>query len=71
MYTETDVERADRRSACSVRPWSISCSARRIRVGETIRVNNEPCVVVGVLDVKGQSATGQDQDDSSSCRTRR
>jgi putative ABC transport system permease protein len=32
-------------------------------IGETIRVNNEPCAVVGVLDVKGQSATGQDQDD--------
>src|SRR5205823_392159 len=30
---------------------------------ETIRVNNEPCAVVGVLEVKGQSATGQDQDD--------
>src|SRR5256885_10486912 len=28
-----------------------------------MRVKNEPCVVVGVLDVKGQSATGQDQDD--------
>jgi len=27
-------------------------------------VKNEPCVVVGVLDVKGQSATGQDQDDN-------
>jgi putative ABC transport system permease protein len=26
-------------------------------------VNNEPCVVAGVLAVKGQSATGQDQDD--------
>ena len=32
-------------------------------IGETIRVNNERCTVVGVLDVKGQSATGQDQDD--------
>jgi putative ABC transport system permease protein len=32
-------------------------------IGETIRVNNEPCVVAGVLAVKGQSATGQDQDD--------
>src|SRR5207245_1000802 len=31
--------------------------------GETIRVNNEPCAVVGGLEVKGQSATGQDQDD--------
>jgi putative ABC transport system permease protein len=33
-------------------------------IGETIRVKDQPCVVVGVLDVKGQSATGQDQDDN-------
>ena len=33
-------------------------------IGETIRVKNEPCHVVGVLEVKGQSATGQDQDDN-------
>jgi putative ABC transport system permease protein len=33
-------------------------------VGQTIRVANEPCKVIGVLEVKGQSATGQDQDDN-------
>jgi putative ABC transport system permease protein len=33
-------------------------------IGETIRVKDQPCVVVGVLDVKGQSATGQEQDDN-------
>ena len=33
-------------------------------LGETIRVKGEPCMVVGVLGVKGQSATGQDQDDT-------
>jgi putative ABC transport system permease protein len=33
-------------------------------VGETIRVKDQVCVVVGVLEVKGQSATGQDQDDT-------
>ena len=32
-------------------------------IGGTIRVNNLSCSVIGVLDVKGQSATGQDQDD--------
>jgi putative ABC transport system permease protein len=33
-------------------------------LGEVIRVKSEPCRVVGVLEVKGQSATGQDQDDN-------
>jgi ABC-type antimicrobial peptide transport system permease subunit len=33
-------------------------------VGETIRVRDLPCVVVGVLEVKGPTATGQDQDDT-------
>jgi putative ABC transport system permease protein len=32
-------------------------------VGETIRVQKIPCRVVGVLALKGQSPTGQDQDD--------
>lgn len=32
-------------------------------VGQTIRVQNVPFTVVGVLDQKGQSAWGQDQDD--------
>jgi len=32
-------------------------------IGETIRVQRLPCRVVGVLALKGQSPTGQDQDD--------
>ncbi len=32
-------------------------------VGQTIRVQKLPCRVIGVLDFKGQSAIGQDQDD--------
>ena len=32
-------------------------------VGQTIRVNQLPCQVLGVLAVKGQSPIGQDQDD--------
>src|ERR1700716_3738364 len=31
--------------------------------GKTIRVQNLPCKVIGVLRAKGSSATGQDQDD--------
>lgn len=32
-------------------------------VGQNIRVNNAPFTIIGVLDSKGQSAGGQDQDD--------
>ena len=32
-------------------------------VGQSIRIKNVPFIVVGVLDPKGQSPTGQDQDD--------
>jgi putative ABC transport system permease protein len=32
-------------------------------VGQSIRIKNVPFLVVGVLDRKGQSPTGQDQDD--------
>jgi putative ABC transport system permease protein len=32
-------------------------------VGQTIRVSNQPCKVIGIVEAKGQSATGQDQDD--------
>ena len=33
-------------------------------VGRTIRVKDQTCSVIGVLGPKGQSATGQDQDDT-------
>ena len=32
-------------------------------VGKTIRINNQPYKVIGVLESKGQSSVGQDQDD--------
>ena len=62
MYTEADVERAN--AVCVLGQTVVDQLFGALdAVGETIRVNNEPCVVAGVLDVKGQSATGQDQDD--------
>ena len=33
-------------------------------IGKVIRVGNNPCQVVGVLEAKGQSGWGQDQDDT-------
>ena len=62
MYTEVDVERAN--NICVLGQTIVDqLFADQNPLGETIRVNNEPCAVVGVLDIKGSSATGQDQDD--------
>src|SRR5204862_76132 len=36
----------------------------RTAIGESVRVKDQTCAVVGVLAVKGQTATGQDQDDT-------
>ena len=62
MYTENDVERAN--NVCVLGQTIVEQLFGSVEpLGETIRVKDQPCVVVGVLDVKGQSATGQDQDD--------
>jgi putative ABC transport system permease protein len=62
MYTENDVERAN--NVCVLGQTIVDQLFGSVDpLGETIRVKDQPCVVVGVLDVKGQSATGQDQDD--------
>jgi putative ABC transport system permease protein len=62
MYTDVDVERAS--NVCVLgQTVADQLFETRDPVGEVIRVKNEPCTVVGVLEVKGQSATGQDQDD--------
>lgn len=62
MYTDVDVERAN--NVCVLGQTIVDqLFGAEDPVGESIRVRDHPCVVVGVLDVKGQSATGQDQDD--------
>jgi putative ABC transport system permease protein len=62
MYTEADVERAA--NICVLGQTVVEqLFGAQDPVGEEIRVNNEACVVSGVLEAKGQSATGQDQDD--------
>ena len=62
MYSTVDVERAN--NVCVLGQTIVDqLFGAGDPVGETIRVNSEPCTVAGVLEVKGQSATGQDQDD--------
>jgi putative ABC transport system permease protein len=63
MYTETDVQRAGR--ACVLGQTVVDqLFGTTDPVGETIRVRDLPCLVVAVLETKGPTATGQDQDDT-------
>src|SRR6516164_8604653 len=62
MYTEVDVERAS--NVCVIGQTIVDqLFGSQDPIGEMMRISNEACVIVGVLEVKGQSATGQDQDD--------
>ena len=63
MFDDSDVERI--LPACVLGQTIVDqLFGERDPLGETIRVKGEPCKVLGVLSVKGQSATGQDQDDT-------
>jgi putative ABC transport system permease protein len=63
MYTEVDVERAS--NVCVIGQTIVDqLFGSQDPIGEMMRISNEACVIVGVLEVKGQSATGQDQDDN-------
>jgi putative ABC transport system permease protein len=63
MFTEQDVAAAA--NVCVLAQTTVEMLfAARDPVGETMRVKDQPCKVIGVLGVKGQSATGQDQDDT-------
>jgi len=63
MYTQADVESAA--NVCVLGQTLVDqLFGSENPIGENIRVRDQPCVVVGVLEVKGQSATGQDQDDN-------
>jgi putative ABC transport system permease protein len=63
MFDDTDVEHA---SAVCVLGQTVvdQLFGEQDPLGETVRVKGEPCKVIGVLAAKGQSATGQDQDDT-------
>ncbi len=62
MYTDVDVQRAN--NVCVLgQTVAEQLFGGDDPIGETIRVKDQPCAIVGVLEPKGQSATGQDQDD--------
>lgn len=63
MFTELDVSRA---AVVCVLGQTVTTMlfGDEDPVGQTVRVSNLPCRVIGVLAIKGQSATGQDQDDT-------
>src|SRR5207247_1818013 len=63
MYTDADVERAT--NVCVLgQTVADQLFGSQDPIGETMRIKDQTCLVAGVLDVKGQSATGQDQDDT-------
>jgi putative ABC transport system permease protein len=64
FFTDDDVERAARVVVIGAMVRDQVFGAGANPVGELIRVNNQPFRVVGVLERKGQSAFGQDQDDT-------
>jgi putative ABC transport system permease protein len=64
FFTEDDVERAARVVVIGAMVRDQVFGEDRNPVGELIRVNNQPFRVMGVLERKGQSAFGQDQDDT-------
>ena len=63
MFTEQEIERAAPICVLGATVAEILFGDAD-PVGETIRVRDLPCRVAGVLGIKGQSATGQDQDDT-------
>src|SRR6266568_2876217 len=63
MFTDADVERAT--NVCVLgQTVADQLFGSQDPIGETMRIKDQTCLVAGVLDVKGQSATGQDQDDT-------
>ena len=62
FFTEDDVEKASRVVVIGAVVRDRVFGADRNPIGEILRVNNQPFRVMGVLERKGQSAFGQDQD---------
>jgi putative ABC transport system permease protein len=65
FFTAEDVERASRVVVLGAGTRDQLFGAGADPVGEIVRVGNQPFRVIGVLQRKGQSAMGQDQDDTA------
>jgi putative ABC transport system permease protein len=64
FFTEADVARAGKVALLGALVRDQLFGENADPTGETIRINNQPFTVTGVLARKGQSAIGQDQDDT-------
>ena len=64
FFTEDDVEKASRVVVLGAMVRDQVFGEGSNPVGEIVRISNQPFRVMGVLDRKGQSAMGQDQDDT-------
>ncbi len=63
MFTEQNVRNAANVCVLGQTVWKRLFGSED-PIGKWIRVKNLPCLVVGVLEAKGSSVTGQDQDDT-------
>jgi putative ABC transport system permease protein len=64
FFTESDVARSGKVALLGAVVRDQLFGENADPTGETIRIANQPFTVAGVLARKGQSATGQDQDDT-------
>ena len=64
FFTDEDVEKATRVAVIGAVVRDQIFGANTNPIGQIIRINNQPFRVMGVLERKGQSAFGQDQDDT-------
>src|SRR6188474_1871244 len=64
FFTDADVARAGKVALLGAVVRDQLFGENADPTGETIRIANQPFTVVGVLERKGQSAIGQDQDDT-------
>jgi putative ABC transport system permease protein len=64
FFTEDDVQKASRVVVLGAMVRDQVFGEGANPVGQIVRINNQPFRVMGVLDRRGQSAMGQDQDDT-------